>query len=283
MRRSLAFLAPVGFCAAALLAATGCSGEADDVSGGGGAKARPAAGDSTAAAASADPGKALRDAVAATRGTSVRLDQEIELGDGTKTYQMSITGDFDLAGDKGRIAVEMPGGVGDKRMDEIFVDGMVYLRGGVKGAEDKWGSISRDKAEAHSVLRAPLNDPEHALVQVAAAKKVSDEGTETVNGSPTTHYRGMLDHATTASRLDKSTRGKMDEARELLGDDLPVFADAWVDDAGRVVRTRLTFDMSGAGMTTTMTFSDFGQPVKATAPPTADTVPLTSVAGVFPG
>lgn len=285
MRRSRAFLAPVGFCAAALLAATGCSGEADDVSGGGGAKARPAAGDSTDAAASADPGKALRDAVAATRGTSVRLDQEIELGDGTETYVMSITGDFDMAGDRGRIAVELPGSAGgsDKRMDEIFVGDTVYLRGVIRGAEDSWGSFARDKGEAHAVLRAPLNDPEHVLIQVAAAKKLSDEGREKVNGASTTHYRGMLDHATATLRIAKSMREKADEARELLGDDMPVFADAWIDDSGRVVRTRLTFDMGGAGVTTTTTYSDFGKPVKATAPPAADTVPLTSVSGVFPG
>lgn len=280
MRRSRVPLVTV--CAVALLAAAGCSNEAGDVSAGG-AKARPAAGESTASTAAADPAKAVRDAVAATRGTSVRLDQEIELTDGTTTYHLSITGDFDMAGDKGRIAVEMPGSAGDKRMDEVFVDDMVYLRGVVQGAEDKWGVFAREKGEAHSVLRAPMNDPEHALIQVGAAKKVTDEGTATVNGTPTTHYRGMLDHATTSLRLDRSTRGKIDEARELLGDDLPVFADAWVDDAGRVVRTRLTFDMAGAGMTTTMTLSDFGKPVKATAPPAADTVPLTSVKGVFPG
>lgn len=284
LRRSRSLLAPVGICAAALLGTAGCSGGADDASAGG-AKARPAAGDSSASMAPVDPGKAVRDAVAATRGTSVRLDQEIELGDGTKTYRMSITGDFDLARDKGRIAVELPGsaGGGDKRMDEIFVGDTVYLHGVVRGAEDSWGSFDRDKGEAHAMLRAPLNDPEHVLIQVAATKKVSDEGTAKMNGVPTTHYRGMLDHATATLRLEKSMREKADEGRELLGEDMPVFADAWVDDAGRVVRTRLTFDMGGTGVTTTTTFSDFGKPVKAAAPPAADTVPLTSVTGVLPG
>lgn len=281
MRRSRVLLAPVGVCAAALLGTAGCSSGTDDASAGG-AKGRPAAEKSGASTAAVDPGKAVRDAVAATRGTSVRLDQEIELGDATKTYRMSITGDFDMAGDKGQLAVDLPGGA-ISHMDEIFVGDTVYLRGVVPGAEDTWGSFDRDKGEAHAMLRAPLNDPEHVLIQVAATKKVSDEGTAKVNGVPTTHYRGMLDHATATLRLEKSMREKADESRELLGEDMPIFADAWVDDAGRVVRTRLTFNMGGTGVTTTTTFSDFGEPVKAAVPPAADTVPLTSVTGVLPG
>ncbi|WP_405794540.1 hypothetical protein [Streptomyces sp. NBC_01506] len=286
MRHSRVVLGPVGVGVAgvgvgALLGLAGCSGAADDASAGG-AKARPAASGASADPADpADPGKTVREAVAATRGTSSRLDQKIELGDGTTTYRMSITGDFDMAADRGRLSVDLPGGA-ISHLDEIFVGDKVYLRG-AEGLEGHWGSIDRDKAEAHAVLRAPLNDPEHVLVQVAAVKKVSDEGTAKVNGARTTHYRGMLDHATATLRTEESLRARFDEARESLGEDIPVFADAWVDGSGRVVRTRLTFSMAGVNVTTTMTFSDFGKPVKATAPPAADTVPATEVKGVLPG
>lgn len=293
-RRSHVFLGPVGARAGvpvrggirtgvgvvALLAAAGCSGGADAASAGG-AKARPAAAASIAAGATPEPAEAVRDAVAATRDTSVRIDQRIELGDGTKTYRMSITGDFDMAGDRGRLSVDLPGGA-VSHLDEIFLDDKVYLRG-IHGLDGNWGSIDRDRGEAHAVLRAPLNDPEHVLVQVAAVKTVSDEGTAKVNGAPATHYRGTLDHATTTLRITESLRERFDKARESLGQDIPVFADAWVDEAGRVVRTRLTFATSGVGVKTTTTYSDFGKRVRATAPPAVDTVPVTEVQGVLPG
>ncbi|MGR8008664.1 hypothetical protein [Streptomyces hypolithicus] len=118
------------------------------------------------------------------------------LGDKSKTYTMDITGSFDLAGDKGHLAVDL----GAAHIDEIFANGNAYVKG-VQGVGDGWGSIRRDKAEAHYVLRAPLNDPEHVLQQVAAMRQITKIGQEQVDGVPAAHYRGTIDYTTLTLRM----------------------------------------------------------------------------------
>ena len=143
--------------------------------------------------------------------------------------------------------------------------------------------MARDKAEAHYLLRAPLNDPEHVLQQIAAMRKISRQGEERVEGVRTVHYRGILDHRTTTLRTAPDVRAKIDRTRDAMGGDLPVFADAWIDGKGRLVRVRLNVNMSGAGVTSTMTLSDVGKPVRVTVPRPADTTPVTEVSGVLNG
>ncbi|MFH8926692.1 hypothetical protein ACH4D4_06520 [Streptomyces pristinaespiralis] len=63
--------------------------------------------------------------------------------------------------------------------------------------------------------------------------------------------------------------------REKLGDDVPVYADVWVDDEGRAVQARLSY-FGGMKAMTTMTLSDFGTPVKAEAPSAGQVVPVTA-------
>ncbi|WP_097214523.1 MULTISPECIES: hypothetical protein [unclassified Streptomyces] len=75
----------------------------------------------------------------------------------------------------------------------------------------------------------------------------------------------------------------MNQARNTLGSDLPVFADAWVDGRGRLVQTRMSVNMSGARSTLTMALSDIGEPVRVTVPRSADTVPVSEVGGILNG
>ncbi|KUJ65633.1 hypothetical protein ACZ90_45905 [Streptomyces albus subsp. albus] len=264
MRRSLILLS------SALLLCAGCSGSSD-----GGRK--DGAGSASGARSLAP---VVRDAVAETGRGTVRIGERIELGDGSSTYTMNLTGAFDLGRDKGRLAVELPGGaVG--RLEEVFAGDMVYLRG-AQDLEGRWGATSRDGAEAHYLLRAPLNDPEHVLRQVAAMREVAKLGPEKVNGVTAVRYRGTLDHATVTLRLAKSTREKADRLRDGLGGELPVFADAWIDGRGRVVRARLSFEGVG-NVKVTMNLSDFGKPVKAAPPSPADAVLLGKTSGILLG
>jgi hypothetical protein len=255
----------------AMLLCAGCSGASGD-------DATDPAG--SASAPSADHGPAIRAAVAATGKSTARIDEQIELRDGATTYKISVTGSFDLAKDKGRLSVDFPGG-GISHLDEIFAGDTVYLRG-VQGFEDQWGAMARDKAEAHYALRAPLNDPEHVLRQVAAMRKASKVGMEEVNGAPAVHYRGMLDHATLTLRMAPKARAIAEKMRDALGSEIPVFADAWVDASGRLVRARLSLT-SMTSVTATVTLSDLGKPVTADAPAPGDVIPLSSATGVLPG
>ncbi|MFH9712120.1 hypothetical protein ACH4MW_35325 [Streptomyces luteogriseus] len=231
---------------------------------------------------SSETGSAVRAAVAALREDSAGLRQKIELEGGGQVYDLTVTGGFDFAADKGHLAVDLPGGAID-HSDQVFADGTIYISGAQGIDEDAWGAMPRDRAEAHYLLRAPLNDPEHVLRQIAAMRKISREGEETIQGVRAVRYRGILDHRTVTLRMASDVRTKMNQARDTLGSDLPVFADAWVDGRGRLVQTRLSVNMSGMRSTVTMMLSDIGEPVRVTVPRAADTVPVTEVSGILNG
>ncbi|MEW2133662.1 LppX_LprAFG lipoprotein [Streptomyces sp. NPDC005435] len=260
---------PLLLAAATALLCAGCAASGDG-------------GKSGAGKATSQPGAPVRAATAALGKDTARVDQEIEISGGGEAYVISVSGGFDFAGDKGRLAVDFPEG-GVAHADEVFADGRIYFNGAPDLREDSWAAIPRDKAEAHYLLRAPLNDPEHVLRQIAAMRQVSREGEEKIHGVRTVHYRGTLDNATLMLRAAKDIREQVNQARDILGEDLPVFADAWIDGHGRLVRTRLTVVLAGAKMTATMNLSGFGEPVHVTAPKPADTVPVGGTSGVLTG
>ncbi|KUM83882.1 MULTISPECIES: LolA-like protein [Streptomyces] len=270
MRRSLVLTA-----VAALLCA-GCS-TADAGSGDKSAATSP-----SSSASSSDARSAVRGAVAALREDSAVFRQEIELEGEGQVYGLTVTGGFDFAADRGHLAVDFPEGAID-HTDQVFADGKIYISGGQEIGEGNWGVVPRDKAQAHYLLRAPLNDPEHVLQQIAAMRKVSRQGEENVKGVRTVRYRGILDHRTVTLRMTPDVRTKTNQAREALGGDLPVFADAWVDGRGRLVQTRMSLNMSGARVTLTMALSDIGEPVRVTVPRAADSIPVTKVGGILNG
>jgi len=262
---------PLVLVAAAVLLCAGCSAADADSND----KAE-------SAKASADHQSAVRKAVAALRQDSASFDQEIEIeGDG-QVYLLSIAGGFDFAADRGHLEVDLPGGAID-HSEQVFADGKIYLNGVQGSGVDNWGVMARDKAEAHYLLRAPLNDPEHVLQQIAAMRKVSREGEESVEGARAVHYRGILDHRTVTLRMAADVRTKMGQARDILGGDLPVFADAWVDGKGNLVQTRMSANMSGARVTVTTVLSDIGEPVRVKVPRAADTTPISEATGVLNG
>ncbi|AWW35427.1 hypothetical protein [Streptomyces cadmiisoli] len=266
---------PLVIAVAAALLCAGCS-TADP-----GNRDKPATA-SPSSTSSSDPRSAVQAAVAALREKSAGFRQEVELEGGGQEYGLTVTGGFDFAADKGHVAVDLPGGAID-HSDQVFADGKIYISGAEGIDEGAWGVMPRDKAEAHYLLRAPLNDPEHVLVQIAAMREISQEGEENVQGVRAVHYRGILEHQTVTLRMAKDVRTKMDQARDMLGSNLPVFADAWVDGRGRLVQTRTSVNMSGTRATLTMALSDIGKPVRATVPRASDTVPVTEVGGILNG
>ncbi|MGW3206091.1 hypothetical protein [Streptomyces sp. NPDC001135] len=260
----------VPLAAVAVLLCAGCA-----ATGEGTGDARPKTG-------STPPGAAVRAAVARTGATSARLHERIEVAGEGKVYRLTITGGFDFGRGRGSVAVDFPGGA-ISHSDETFADGKVYI-GGASGPDGgKWGVMPRDKAEAHAALRAPANDPEHVLRQISALRSVSREGEETVHGVRAVHYRGTLDHKTLTLRMARDVRAKMDRARDLLGDDIPVFADAWVDGRGRLVQTRMTLNLAGGRVEATMELSGLGTPVSVKTPRPDDTVPVSIKGGVLNG
>lgn len=266
---------PLVLVAAATLLCAGCS----SADAGNHDKAAAA---SPSSASSSDSRSAVRAAVAALREASAGFRQEIELEGEGQVYGLTVTGGFDFAADRGHLAVDLPGGAID-HSDQVFADGKIYISGVQGVGKDAWGVMPRDKAEAHYLLRAPLNDPEHVLRQIAAMREISREGEEKVQGVRAVRYRGILDHRTVTLRMAPDVRTKTGQARDALGSDLPVFADAWVDERGRLVQTRMSVNLSGAQVTSAMALSDIGEPVRVTVPKAADTIPVNEVSGILNG
>ncbi|WP_432076556.1 LppX_LprAFG lipoprotein [Streptomyces wuyuanensis] len=257
MRSSYLLLASV------FLFCTACSGGPDRDSGESAKKA-------------VDHGAAVSAAIERTSTDSARVDEKIELqsADSPTTYVFAIAGVFDLAGDRGRLTVELEDSGWDP-VEEVFVGDTVYVRGSRAVNEGKWASAVRSEALTRYFLRAPLNDPEHLLRQLKGMRQVSNEGEEQVNGSPAVRYRGTIDHATATLRMTTETKQGLADLREKLGDDMPVYADVWVDGKGRAVQARLSY-FGAMKAVTTMTLSDFGTPVKAEVPSASQVVPLTA-------
>jgi hypothetical protein len=249
--------------AAVLLLCTACSGGTDS-------------GSEKSAKESVDHAAAVRTAIDRTSADSARMDEKIELrsAGSSTTYVFTVAGAFDLAEDRGRITVELEDS-GMDPVEEVFVDDTVYVRGSRAVDEGKWASAVRSEAQTSYFLRAPLNDPEHLLRQIKAMRKVTNEGEEQVNGAPAVHYRGTIDHATATLRMTTKTKQGLADMREKLGDDVPVYADVWVDAKGRAVQVRLSY-YGGMKATTTMTLSDFGTPVRVKAPSAEKVVPVTA-------
>ncbi|MFH9011589.1 LppX_LprAFG lipoprotein [Streptomyces sp. NPDC017943] len=265
---------PLVLVAAAVLLCAGCAtADAED---------REAPASTPASRAASDPRSAVREAVARLRGTSAAVRQEVRLEGEGEVYDLTVTGGFDFSAGKGQLAVDLPGGAID-HSDQVFADGQIYVSGAAGMEKGTWGVLPRDKAEAHYLLRAPLNDPEHVLRQIAALRDISREGEEKIRGVRTVHYRGILDHRTVTLRMAPEVRTKMDQVRDALGSDIPVFADVWVDGRGRPARTRMSVNLSGAQVQHTMTLSDIGEPIRVKVPPAADTVPVSEVGGVLNG
>ncbi|MCX4782138.1 hypothetical protein [Streptomyces sp. NBC_01264] len=263
------------FTLTAALALVLCAGCDPDLSSGGASGKAPSA-------PVADHAGTVHTAAAATRATTARTSQTVEVGDGARAYVLTVAGDFDMAADKGALSVDFPGGA-ISHLDEVFADGNVYVRASAGPDKDPWGSIPRAGATAHAALRAPLNDPEHVLEQVAALTDVSKGNEEDLDGVKAVHYYGLLPYEALTSRLAPDVGLTLDTLRTQLGGAVPVAAEVWVDGQGRVVRTRMTLSIGKVRSVTTVVFTELGKPVRIVVPPAGDIVPARSSSGVLIG
>lgn len=116
-------------------------------------------------------------------------------------------------------------------------------------------------------------DPSQLLDLLRATSgKVDDLGSETIDGTPTTHYRATVDLAK-AARLD----GISDQTLQQLtqaGAPTTIPEDVWIGSDGLVRRFRMSYEMTSSGvplnMTMTIGLSNYGTAETVTAPPAAD-------------
>ncbi|MGX1270077.1 hypothetical protein [Streptomyces phaeoluteigriseus] len=258
----------VGFTAAALVAATGCSSD-------------PVRDTAQKAAEVADSSEKIMAAL--TRATdrteqlgSAEVKMTTDIGTGTPvamdgTYSWGDGYAFDVQMDTA--AAQMQQLQDTPTMRVLFVDGAYYYDvdpqagGPLKGKE--WMKVDGSAVfgeQGSQALSGSNGSPSASMKGLKYAEDVENLGSETVNGKTATHYRAVVDP------------DRMGQFKEALGSltgsgDTSVTMDVWVGAGDLPVRMVQEF----GAMKVTMDFSEFGRTAVVKAPPAAETGDLTEV------
>ncbi|MEV6833013.1 hypothetical protein AB0N17_00510 [Streptomyces sp. NPDC051133] len=256
---------------------TGCGGK-DGTEAGGDARHRP---DAT------PPVRAVQDAY---RRTVAADSAKMTLTSSADAEGRAVTahgsGVADLKDGASRVTLTSQGSTVEQRV----LDGVVYQRpaGGQRGAAPggrTWMKIDLGRLAAQgSAGRSGVSDPAEPLryLKGVRAEDVTRVGRQTVDATPTTHYRVALP----VSALSHGDSAREQRLRRQLGkSSLPV--DLWLDGQGRLRQesVRLTLhplkgktpgqENTAVTSTTVLRFSDYGTEAKVTAPPAKDTTDVT--------
>ena len=120
--------------------------------------------------------------------------------------------------------------------------------------------------------------PTGVLAWLRGSTNTKKVGTETIDGVPTTHYRGTIDAQDaldrTTAKERKALQRLLDGAKARGVDATSATFDVWVGDDGLV--RRLTQAIGSVG-NVTMTFSGYGEPVHIEAPAADETADLSGM------
>ncbi|MFF4394570.1 hypothetical protein [Streptomyces sp. NPDC001480] len=196
------------------------------------------------------------------------------------------TGVVDLAKGASRITLTSQG----TEIEQRVVDGVVYQKpSGGRRAEipggKTWMKIDLARLNrSNPTGRSQVSDPAEPFrfLKGVGSEDVTRIGTQTLDGTRTTHYR-------VAVRLSTLTHDNARQAEELkrqLGkSSLPV--DLWLDDRGRLRQESVRLNLhplkgrtpgkenTQVTSTTVLRFTDFGTEANVAAPPASDTADVT--------
>ena len=243
----------------------------------------------------ASNGEVVRRAVAASRDAgpaAVTVLNRTSSGG----QDVDVTGDgvLDLGARTADVGVDLPSLGGRVRV--LFVGGVLYAAlppqiAGLVGGGRPWVSVNVDRL-AQAQLGAPLSQlgvsPTNPADQLAWLQAVRDDarlvGPEAIDGTPTTHYAAVVDLDRVPAAQDPAQRPAIDRLKTRLGTAmLPV--DVWIDPQGRLRRVSQTVTspprpgIPPTGATTTVTFTRFGAPPVAPAPPPEQVSDLSGLLG----
>jgi hypothetical protein len=273
--------------AALAIGLTGCTGGSGASGGSGGSGARA---DTPSAAQIV---RAANTKTLAARTARVDLRYEIT-SSGQAPIDLTGTGSVDLTSGNSQLTMTMPGlGAAELRT----VDRTMYLKlpaqfAGLGGKP--WLRLdAKGMAGAGLGQLTQLSPADQLAYLKGASEDVTTVGKETIEGTPTTHYRATLDLDLAAKTMSAGARKTLAEARKSLSSPrLP--ADVWVDEAGVLRKFEITLTVTppksatpvpGAPtgpmtMVVSQRYSDLGTPVTVTAPPASQ---FTDMSKDLPG
>jgi hypothetical protein len=260
--------------AALAIGLTGCTG------GSGGSGGSHGDGKAGATPSAAQIVQAANTKTLAARTARVDLQYKIT-SSGQAPIDLTGTGAVDLTSGDSRLTMTMPGlGATELRT----VDHTMYLKlpaqfAGLGGKP--WLRLdAKGMAGAGLGQLTQLSPADQLAYLKGASKEVTTVGKETIDGTPTTHYRATLDLDRAAETMSAEARKTLAEARKSLSSaTLP--ADVWVDEAGVLRKFEMTLSITppkaaitvpGAPtgpmtMVVSQRYSELGTPVTVTAPP----------------
>ncbi|WP_167538353.1 LppX_LprAFG lipoprotein [Streptomyces albofaciens] len=268
--------------ALSLAAVAGCGGTDDKASG------KPSDRQSASPAApggAADGPQAVRAAhQKTTDARTAKMTLVTKAQSGGTNAEVRGSGVVDLA--KGNSELVLL--TGNSQIHQRMVEGILYQQPPAAQRKQLPQGKSWLKVDVKKLLRqtggsTQYEDPTSSFnyIKGISDKDVEKVGTETVDGTATTHYKVSVDVA----ELAKDNARQAKQLRAQLGDRLPL--DVWLDGQGRLrqekveVKPRAGQQGNSGGrtaVTTTLKFSDFGTDVNVTAPPAKDTVDITDKA-----
>ena len=275
--RSLAVLALGG---AGVLTATGCG--------------TPAATASHPSTASPTATASLAAAVTRTSAQTARIKATTTMQMQGMTVSFTEAGAFDFAHSRGTLSMSSP-----MAFTEVFLPPKTYIKmsadGGMSLPKGKsWIALGPgmpgDLAASGlgGALPGPFGggsgNPADLLTSLTAISgSVKKQGTATIGGALTTHYRVNIDLAKAAAKLPAWEQASFKEFTQSLGaSTIPV--DVWVDRHNLVRRMREVLPMpgitgtpKGTVLTQTTDFYDFGVPVRVSAPPASQVASLSQL------
>jgi hypothetical protein len=206
-----------------------------------------------------------------------------------KDVAFSATGAIDFAADRGHMQVKTSNaGQGEVEMEEVLDGRVFYLRSDAFASQlpngKHWVKLDLDKfgrdqgIDLSQLEQLGGANPTDFLAFMKHAGDVQKVGSESVDGTPTTHYKATID----LEKLARSDDGAAKTVRQLeqLGGPKTLPADVWIDGRGRVRREQTditTEDPAAQRLQTTIDFEKFGVPVDAHVPDERDTVDLADI------
>lgn len=186
----------------------------------------------------ADTNKAASAAVERTLAPgTVRFEMRYDSAQGSATTTVSGDGEFDFDADVGHINVK----IADQATELIVTRDTIYgkLSGALASGKKPWLSFpTGDGTTAASAIDqvVQLADPRKSLARLPLATQMKRIGTETVRGTSTVHFRGIVDLSdASVAKLPKADQAPARDFRQRLGaQSHPI--DLWLDPAGRVRR-----------------------------------------------
>ncbi|HVE97801.1 MAG TPA: LppX_LprAFG lipoprotein [Mycobacteriales bacterium] len=218
---------------------------------------------------------------------SITITTEV---DGTPTT-MSGEGAFDYTTRRGTLTMDLGSLLAGTTVEVRSIGDVIYtsvppvaagLLGGKKFMRIDLKALAA-KNETFASLRTGT-DPSSGLDALRGAKDVKKVGTEQVRGEATTHYRGTIDLGEAKAELSGDAAAAIEHLRTTLKvEEIPF--EAWLDDAGRSRRMKMSIDSPGTAATgnkpqsvdmTIETF-DFGTKVDVVEPPAAEVADGTAL------